>query len=87
MPIFVCDYHLLNNFLDVLVCRFYRTIHLRTIRRGSVMLDFEFTTHLSHHFIVEIGGIVCDDFAGQSISTYQFLFDESEHYFPGHIGI
>ncbi|KAE9587465.1 hypothetical protein Lalb_Chr23g0273911 [Lupinus albus] len=51
------------------------------------MLDFELIAHLRHHFIIQIGGIVCNDFTWQPISAYQLFLDKFEYNFSGHTSI
>ena len=67
MPIFIGYYHLLYNLLNILISRFDNVVHLRSIRRRVMMLNFEGLTKLLHHFIVQIGPIVGDDFLGHSV--------------------
>jgi hypothetical protein len=54
MPIFVSDYHFLNNFLDVFIGGFHDTIHLHPALYGIRMLDFSFGTELHYHLAVKI---------------------------------
>ncbi|CAL0309358.1 unnamed protein product [Lupinus luteus] len=51
------------------------------------MLDFEFSTRFYHHIIIQVGGVICNDFAGQPVSVYQFFLDKSEDNFSGHASI
>ena len=61
MPVFVGYYHLLHNLLNVFVRCFHCAIHLRSIRRRIVMLDFELSAKFRNHSIVEVSPIVNDD--------------------------
>ena len=51
------------------------------------MLDFEILAHFLHHFVIQIGAIVSNDFPRESISTNQFPLYESDHHTLGDIGI
>ena len=52
-----------------------------------MVLDFEILTHFLHHLVVQIGGIISDDFPGQPISVNYLLFDESDHHIPSHTSV
>ena len=52
-----------------------------------MVLDFEILTHFFHHLIVQIGGIISDDFLGQPISADYLLLDEPDHHHPSHASI
>ena len=51
------------------------------------MLDFEILAHFLHHFVIQIGAIVSNDFPRESVSTNQFPLYESDHHTPHDIGI
>ncbi|CAL0303107.1 unnamed protein product [Lupinus luteus] len=51
------------------------------------MLDFEFSARLCHHLIIQVGCVICNDFAWQPVSTYQFFLDKFEHNFYGHASV
>ena len=51
------------------------------------MLDPEILTHLFHHFVVQIGGIVSDSLPRQPIPTYYLLFYEPNHHAPCYTGV
>ena len=51
------------------------------------MLDFEILAHFLHHFVIQIGAIVSNDFPRESVSTNQFPLYESDHHTPRDIGI
>ena len=86
-PILVGHSHLLHDFLDVFIGSLNCPIHLRPIRRGIMVLDFEIVTHFLHHFVVQIGGIINDNFPRQPISADYLLFDEPDHHIPSHTSI
>ena len=73
MPILVRHNHLLNYLLDIFISSLNCPIHLRPVRRGIMVLDFEILTHLFHHLVVRIGSIIGDNFPGQPISTNYLL--------------
>ena len=77
MSILVRHDHLLHNLLDILVCRLYSTIHLRSVRRRIVMFNPEIFTKLFHHLVIEIRTIISDDSLRNPITTDDFLLDES----------
>ena len=52
VPIFICVYHLHQDFLYVLVSGFHYTIHLRAIGNRIFMLDLELLTKLLDHFSI-----------------------------------
>ena len=87
MPILVQHDHLLKYLHDILISSLNCPIHLRPIRRGIMVLDLEILTHLLHHLVVQIGGIIGDNFPGQPISTNYLLFDESNHHAPSHTSV
>ncbi|RHN45060.1 hypothetical protein MtrunA17_Chr7g0226171 [Medicago truncatula] len=87
MPIFVGSYHFLDNLLDVLLGCLYCTIHLRPIRRRIMMFDLEFFTKSLHHIVVQVGTIVGNDLAGNTISTDDVVPDELGYHLLGNIGI
>ena len=80
MLIFVCLCSLSYNLLHIFVGRFYRTIHLGTIRYRIVMLDLESGAYLCHHVIVQIKPVVEYDYLWKPISTYNFSLYESSHH-------
>jgi len=41
-----------------------------------MVLDLEILTHLFHHFVIQIGGIVDDNLPGQPIPTDYLFLDE-----------
>jgi len=51
------------------------------------MLDLEILEHFLHHFVIQIGVIVSNDFPRESVSTNQFPLYESDHHAPRDIGI
>jgi len=63
------------------------TKELWAVWREIVVFDFEIVTKLFHHFVIQIGPIVSDEFTRQTIMTNQFLFDKFDHNIPGHTGI
>ena len=76
MPIFIGHSHLLDNFLDVFVCRLYCPVHLRPVGRGVVVLDFKVLAHFPHHLVVPIGGIVRDNLSQQFVLADYLLFNK-----------
>ena len=80
MPIFVCLCSLGYNLLYVLIGRFYRTIHLGSVRYRIVMFYLESSAYLRHHVVVQIKPIVGYDSLRKSISTYDFFLDESGYH-------
>jgi len=87
MPILVRHGDLLNYLLDILISSLNCPIHLRPIRRGIIVLDLEILTHLLHHLVVQIGGIIDDNFPGQPISANYLLLDEANHHTPSHTSV
>ena len=51
------------------------------------MLDLEILAALLHHFVIQIGAIVSNDFPRESVSTNQFPLYESDHHTPCDISI
>ena len=51
-------YSLSYNLLHILIGRFYRTVHLRSIRYRIVMFYLESSTYLRHHVIIQIKPVV-----------------------------
>ena len=51
------------------------------------MFNLEFLTQGLHHVIVQIGTVVSDNFAGNTIPTDDIVLDELNHHFLGYIGI
>ena len=87
VPILVWHDHFLHYLLGVLIGNLHCPIHLGPIRRGIVVLDLGILTHLFHHFIVQIGGIVCDNFTGQPVLTDYLFLDEPDHHAPCQTGV
>ena len=52
-----------------------------------MVLDFELLTHFLHHLVVQISGIIGDDFPGQHILANYLFLDESNHHIPSHISV
>ena len=86
MPIFVCQCHLLQNLLDILLGGFHYAIHLWLIRRGIIMLNLELYAEFRDHSIVEIGTIICDDSLWNTIPTYEVMFDKAGNHIFGDRG-
>ena len=61
VPIFVGHHHLLHNLFYVFIGGFYYAIHLRSVWRRFVMLDFELRIKFNDHSIVDIGSVISDD--------------------------
>ena len=61
MSVFVGHHHLLHNLLYVFISRFHYAIHLRSVWRRILMLNFELSAEFCNHSIVEIGFVVSDD--------------------------
>ena len=80
MPIFVCLCSLGYNLLYIFVDRFYRTVHLGSVRYQIVMLYLELDAHLCHHIIVQIKPVVGYDSLREPISTYDFSLYESNYH-------
>ena len=87
MLIFVRHCHLLNNFLNILVGCFHGSVHLWSVRRGIVILDFEIRTYFLHHFVIQISAIVSNDLPRESVPTNQLPLYEFDHYTPHDIGV
>ena len=51
------------------------------------MFNLEFLAQGLHYVIVQIGTIVSDNLAGNTISTDDIVLDELNHYLLGYIGI
>ena len=51
------------------------------------MFNLEFLTQGLHHVIIQIGAIVSDNLAGNTISTDDIVLDELNHHLLGHVGI
>ena len=83
MPIFVRHCHLLNNFLNILIGCFHGSVHLWSVRRGIVMLDFKLLAHFPHHLVIQVGVIVRDNLPQQTISADDFPLNEPDHNTPG----
>ena len=52
-----------------------------------MVLDLEILTHFLHHIVIQVDGVVRDNFLGQPISADYLLFDESNHYTSRHAGV
>ena len=70
MPVSICDHHLLNDFIDVLVGSFDCPIHLVVVGRGIMMPNIEVLTQFRHHFIVQISPVVSNELTRKAIATY-----------------
>ena len=87
MPVLISYHHLLDNLLDVLVSSFNSPIHLRSVRRGIMMFDFELFTKLLHHLVIQIRTIISDDLARDTVSTNDLILDKSDYHLSGYISI
>ena len=87
MPIFVRHYHLLNNFLNILVGCFHSSVHLWSVGCGIVMLDFEICAHFLHNFVFQIDAIVSNDLPREPVLTNQLPLYEYDHHTPRDIGV
>ena len=47
-----------------------------------MVLDLEFLAHFPHHFIIQIGVVVCDNLPWQPISADSLPLDEPDHHTP-----
>ena len=79
--------HLSNYLLDILISSLNCPIHLGPVRRIIMVLDLEILTHLLHHPIVEIGGIISDNLPGKPTLANYLLFDEPNHHTPSHTSV
>lgn len=79
--------HVMSILLDILVCCFYHPIHFLAIWQRIVMLYLEAIAQFFHHFVVQIGPIISNNVAWQTISIDQIPFDESDHYIPCYTSI
>jgi len=52
-----------------------------------MVLDIEVLAHFFHHFVIQIGGIVCDNLPWQSIPADYLLFDEPDYHAPRDVGV
>jgi len=83
MPIFVRHYHLLNNFLNILIGCFHGSVHLWSVGREIVMLDFKLLAHSPHHLVIQVGAVACDNLPRQTVSADDFPLNEPDHHTPG----
>ena len=87
MLIFIGHNHLLNNFLDVSVCRLHCPIHLGPVGHAVVVLDFKVLAHFPHHLVVPIGGIVRDNLSQQFVLADYLLFNKPDDHLPRDTGV
>ena len=87
MPIVVSDHHLLDNLLNVLVRSLDCTVHLRSVRRGVMMLNLEIVAQFFHHIVIQICAIIRDDFVRNTVATNDVILDKTDHHLLGHISI
>ena len=66
-----------HNLFYIFIGRFYRAIHLGSVRYRIVMLYLELGAYLHHHVIIQIKPVVGYDSLQKSISTYDFSLYES----------
>ena len=76
MSVFICHHHLLHNLLDIFIGSFHCAIHLGSIWRRIVMLDFELSAEFHNHSIVEISSIVSDDPFGDTVTADEVMLDK-----------
>jgi len=76
-PIFIGNYHFLNNFFYILVCCFYYSIHLRLIKRGIKMFNFPSSTQILNYLAIKILSIVNYKGFWKTISTNNVFLDKS----------
>ena len=87
MPISVRHGHLLDNLFDIFIGRFHGSIHLWSVGRGIVMLDFKLLAHFPHHLVIQVGAVVRDNLPWQTISADDLFLNEPDHHIPRDIGI
>ena len=87
MPILVQHDHLLKYLHDILISSLNCPIHLGLVSYRIVVFALESLTHFFHHLVVQIGGIISDNFPGQPISANYLFFDESNHHSPSHTSV
>jgi len=63
VPIFVGDYHLLDDILEIFIGCLNNTIHIRFVRRRIKVLNLSLSAKFSNQLFIEI----------LSIISYQFL--------------
>jgi len=80
VPVPVRHNHLLDNLLDILVGHLHRSVHLGPIGYGIVVLDLKFLAHFPHHFVIQVGVVVCDNLPRKTILADNLLFDEPDHH-------
>lgn len=81
MPLLVILSHLSQDSLDILVGRFHRSIHLRSVGSRSHMTNLIGFAHLINCFVVQIGSIICDDAFWLTISANDLIFQEAGYCF------
>ena len=84
MLVFIGHHHLLHNLLYVLVGCFHCAIHLRSVWRRGMILDFELHSEFSDHNIVEVGNIVSDNPFRDVIPTNEVILDKSGYNILGY---
>ena len=75
------------DLLYILVGRFYRAIHLGSVRYKVMMFYLESGAYICYHIIVQVKTIIGYDSLWKSISTYNLLLDEPSHYCLCHTSI
>ena len=52
-----------------------------------MMRNLELATQLSHHLIVQVRSIICNDLVWHTILAYELVLDKLHDHLPGHICI
>jgi len=52
-----------------------------------MMFDLEVITQFFHHLVVQIGPIICNNSAGDTVAVNDLVLDKLDHHLLGHIGI
>jgi len=76
MPIFVGDYHFLDDLIKVLISCLDNTIHLGSIRRRIRMLNFLLGTEFSNQFPIKILNVISYQLYWQAVMTNKILLNE-----------
>jgi len=87
VSIFVGDYYLLDDLLEVFISYIDNTIHLGFVRRRIKVLKFPLDVKFSNQLPIEILSIFNYQFCWQAVETNQILLDEPLNHLMCHMCI
>ena len=87
MPILICDNHLLDNLLNVLIRKFNNPIHLWSVGRRIMMCNLGVFAKNFHPIVIQVWSIGSNDLTWHTIMAYDLILDKPYNNLLGYICI